>query len=306
MLRRALLALVAAALLTVATGCSQERLFDSAVRLEQKIAGLEQKSLHVADHNIYYVEGGTGPTIVLLHGFAADSGNWTRFAGRLTGRYHVVIPDLPGFGNSSQNPSANYSIQAQTERVRDLMRALGIKQFHLVGNSMGGYIGAYYAAVHPEDILTLGLFNAAGVTSPTPSFFVQQMEAGNNILLPKDPADYDRILKLAMADPPYIPDCARDVLGKRAFSHSEFNRKIFTDLQQAKLDLVPYLPKIKAPTLLLWGDLDQIIDKSSISVFQTHLTGTKTTVELLPGLGHAPMIEQPVEAAQRYLGFLGT
>ena len=80
MLRRLFLAASAALVLSFTTACSQEDVTYSALRLEQKMAGLERKTLQLGDHEVTYLEGGKGPTIVMLHGIIADSGNWTRFA----------------------------------------------------------------------------------------------------------------------------------------------------------------------------------------------------------------------------------
>lgn len=306
MLRRTLVAVSATLLLSLTAGCSQEEVVDSALRLEQKFAGLERKSIKVGDHDIVYLEGGKGPTILMLHGITADSGNWTRFAGHYTGQYHVIIPDLPGFGDSSRIESASYSIPAQSERVHQLMQSLGVSQFHLVGNSMGGYIGAYYAAHYPDQVLTLGLFDAAGVDSPHKTEFMTKLMSGDNQMLPKNREDFKRVLQLVMEDPPFIPGMARDVLADKALEHREFNRKVFNELQQQQLDLAPYLQKIKAPTLLLWGDKDRVIDISSIEVFKHNLTAAKTTVSVLPQIGHLPMLEQPGETAKRYSAFLGS
>jgi len=79
-----------------------ETLFKLAIKAERYSAGLVQKEIQVDDHKIVYLEGGKGQTIVLLHGFGANKDNWTRFAKYLTGNYHLVIPDIPGFGESSQ------------------------------------------------------------------------------------------------------------------------------------------------------------------------------------------------------------
>ncbi len=307
MLRRLFLAASAALVLSFTTACSQEDVTYSALRLEQKMAGLERKTLQLGDHEVTYLEGGKGPTIVMLHGITADSGNWTRFARYYTSNYHVVIPDLPGFGDSSRIATASYSIPAQSERIHAFTQALGVQQFHLVGNSMGGYIGAYYAAHHPQNVLSLGLFDAAGVDAPQRTAFMEDLYAGRpNQMLPADREDFRRVLKLVMEDPPYIPGFAIDVLADKALKHREFNRKVFAELQQQQLDLTPLLPKIKAPTLLLWGELDRVLDPSAIPVFQRHLTAAKTTVEILPGVGHLPMLEQPRETAKRYTAFLGS
>lgn len=268
MMRRLFVAASAAFILSFTTACSQEDVTYSALRLEQKIARLDRKTMQLGDHEVTYLEGGQGPTIVMLHGITADSGNWTRFARYYTDNYRVVIPDLPGFGESSRIPTASYSIPAQSERVRAFMQALGVQQFHLVGNSMGGYIGAYYAAQYPDTVLSLGLFDAAGVDAPQRTAFMEDLYAGRpNQMLPTDREDFRRVLKLVMEDPPYIPGFAIDVLADKALKHREFNRKVFAELQQQQLDLAPLLPKIKAPTLLLWGEQDRVLDPSAIPVY---------------------------------------
>lgn len=305
MLRRLFIAASAACVLSLTTACSQDEIAQSALRLEQRLSGLERKSIQIGDHQVTYLEGGQGPAMVMLHGITADSGNWTRFARHFTGNYRVIIPDLPGFGDSSRIQTASYSIPAQSARVHALVQALGVQQFHLVGNSMGGYIGAYYAAQNPQVVLSLGLFDAAGVDAPTQSQFIKDLYAGKeNQMLPQDRDDYKRVLALVMQDPPYIPGFILNGLADKALEHREFNRKVFAELQQQNLDLAPYLPKITAPTLLLWGEHDRVLDISAIAVFQKHLTASKTSVSIVPDVGHLPMLEQPAETAKRYAAFL--
>jgi pimeloyl-ACP methyl ester carboxylesterase len=92
----------------------------------------------VGKHTIVYLEGGRGESVLLLHGFGADKDNWNLFSRYLTKRYHVIAPDLPVFGESSKIWSDQYNISAQVERVHDFVKQLGLKSFHLAGNSMGG------------------------------------------------------------------------------------------------------------------------------------------------------------------------
>ena len=65
-------------------------------------AGLVKKEIQVDSHRIVYLEGGQGETVLLLHGFAGNKDNWTYFAEPLIRDYHVVIPDLAGFGESTK------------------------------------------------------------------------------------------------------------------------------------------------------------------------------------------------------------
>ena len=105
-------------------------------------------------------------TCCLSTGSGADKDNWDRFAKRLTGSYRVIAPDVPGFGDSSKIPGAKYDMQTQVMRVHEFVRAIGLKKFHIAGNSMGGLIAGMYAASYPEDVLTLGLFDAGRGEGP--------------------------------------------------------------------------------------------------------------------------------------------
>src|SRR5512139_136128 len=87
------------------------------VGLQRKAAKLTVKSAAVGDHTIVYSEGGTGETILMVHGFGGNKDNWLRFAKFITPQYHVLIPDLPGYGESTRLEDARYNIMTQVERL---------------------------------------------------------------------------------------------------------------------------------------------------------------------------------------------
>jgi len=112
-----------------------ETAFDLAIDAQRRSADLVKKEVQVDDHRIVYLEGGTGETIVLLHGFGGYKDQWTAFAKYLKG-YRLVIPDVAGFGESSRVPTANYSVESQVGRIDRFVEALKLDQFHLAGNSL--------------------------------------------------------------------------------------------------------------------------------------------------------------------------
>ncbi len=87
-----------------------ESVFKLAVNGQRRSADLVKKEVQVDDHRIVYLEGGKGETVVLLHGFALNKDSWAAFAKYLKG-YHLVIPDVPGFGESSQVPTDSYDVR---------------------------------------------------------------------------------------------------------------------------------------------------------------------------------------------------
>src|SRR5947209_15402352 len=125
------------------------------INLERFKAGFRRKSVQLGDHRIVYSEGGKGEPVLLLHGFGASSDNWNRFASRLTKRYRVIAPDLPGWGQSTRIDSASYAYPHQLERLHHFVTQLGLKRFHVVGHSMGGFIASAYAARCPEQVITV-------------------------------------------------------------------------------------------------------------------------------------------------------
>lgn len=279
-----------------------ERVFQAAVSAERYAAGLASKNIPVDQHRIAYLEGGKGETVILLHGFSANKDNWVRFAKDLTGSYHVIIPDLPGFGESSKLPTESYDIAAQVERLDRFAGAVKANQFHLAGNSMGGMIAAAYGARYPAKVKTLALLAPGGLNPPQKSEFIKMLEKGVNSLSINNPADFDRVMAMSFVNPPYMPASFKKVLALQAVSQRAFNDKIMGDITSANITLEPLLPAIQSPVLIVWGDQDKILDKSGAPLLEKGLK--KSTTVVMGNTGHIPMLEKPGETAAIYLKFL--
>ena len=185
-----------------------ETVFKLAIDAQRRSADLVKKEVQVDDHRIVYLEGGAGETIVLLHGFGGYKDQWTAFAKYLKG-YHLVIPDISGFGESSQVPTDNYSVESQVGRIDRFVEVLKLDKFHVAGNSLGGAYAATYDARHPGKVLTLALLDTAGVPFQNKSEFVLQLDKGNNLLLAGNTEDVDKLLALIYAKRPPIPKPSR-------------------------------------------------------------------------------------------------
>jgi abhydrolase domain-containing protein 6 len=288
-----------------------ETLFKLAVKSERNSAGLIKKEIQVDDHRIAYLEGGKGQTVLLLHGFGANKDNWTRFAKYLTGDYHLVIPDIPGFGESSQIQKANYDVENQLRRIDRFTEVMKLERFHLAGNSMGGMFAAIYGAKYPRKILTLALLAPGGVKSPKMSELAILLQKGTNPLLVGNAEDYDKVIELCFVKPPFIPSQFKKVLAADAIAHSDFNKKILDDMKwnhtggmpsPMETFLEPYLPQIQAPVLIIWGDTDRILDVGGVAVLEKNLKNYKTVI--MKDTGHIPMMESPKDTASHYVSYL--
>jgi pimeloyl-ACP methyl ester carboxylesterase len=269
----------------------------------RRSAGLERRTIEVGSHEIVYLEGGNGPAVVLLHGFGASKDLWNTVAGHLTPTYRVIVPDLPGFGESPSKERQRYDAENQALRVRAFLDALSIRDHHLGGNSMGGAISTVYAAKYPEAVKSLLIGAAPGVRSPEESEFERRLEAGENPMLVRNEADFDSLMELAFFRPPSIPGPLKRAMLDMSIRNRDAHSKIFDDFTQAGWSAIePLLPRIQARTLVVWGEEDRIVHPSSASVFAAGIAGSE--VAIFEECGHALPRECPELLVQRYASFL--
>jgi pimeloyl-ACP methyl ester carboxylesterase len=299
-LRTSLVLLCLAALLA---GCDTlgPPVTHAAYSVERWRADLQRKEVVLPDStHIVYLEGGQGEPLVLLHGFGTDKDNFTRVARWLTPHYRVIAPDLVGFGESTHLQDADYHYAAQAERVHAFVQALGLKQVHLGGNSMGGALAMSYAAQHPQEVRSLWLLDTAGVADAPPSELVKIITSGGrNPLMVTQESDFPALVKFTMSDPPYLPGIVMDTLARERIANQALERKVF---EQIATDSVSAAVKgLPTPTLIVWGAEDRALSVGTVPVLQALLPHSQAIV--MPGVGHAPMIERPKQSAEDYLRF---
>jgi abhydrolase domain-containing protein 6 len=272
------------------------------IGLERFKAGFRRRSVQVDDHRVVYSEGGKGEPVVLLHGFGASADNWNRFAGRLTKRYRVIAPDLPGWGQSTRIDSASYAYPQQVERLHRFLEALGLLRVHLVGHSMGGFIASAYAARYPEEVITLALIAPHGVAEPQPSELALSVAAGDNWLVATSVPEFDRLLNKVFAKRPYLPKSVFRLLANHAIRNSAKSARIFAEMQSNDPTLEERLSRIKAPALIVWGEQDRVLHVSCAEIFRQGIKNSELLV--IAGSGHMPLIENARECATAWLKFV--
>ncbi len=268
---------------------------------QRQKSGLTEKSIDVEDHKIAYLEGGKGETIILLHGFGDAKDSWVAFARKLTPHYRVIIPDLPGFGESTKKMDGRYDIATQVTRLHEFARRIGIRKFHIAGNSMGGTIAGIYAADHPDAVMTLGLLDAGGVVDREQSNLTTELARGINPLLVEKPEDFDRLLAFMFVTPPSLPASVKKFIAQKAVESHDFNQKVFNELNLGNMLEVRF-SDIKAKTLIVWGDTDRVFPVSSARIIEGGIKGAKLLI--IKNCGHLPMVEKPEESSGAYLEFI--
>lgn len=268
-------------------------------------ADLSTRSVQIGRTRWVYYEGGKGATIVLLHGYGSDRKAWLHVAGDLTKNFHLVIPDLPGWGDSTRIPGADYSVQAQSRRLYAFLHTLGLTHEMLVGSSLGGAIAGYYASAHPDAVGSLVLMDSFGLGFKQ-NAFARAALAGHDPFVFDDRAGFERMLKLLFDKPPFIPGRFIDVLVGRNKASRKFLQRVFNRLRQPDQYHVldDRLDKLTMPVLAIWCRDDRVMDPSALDTLRKGLTHAPSiSVTVINGCGHVPEIEKPKAVARILTGF---
>ena len=275
------------------------------IQYERNKSDLEVKSLTLASGDkMVYAENGnvTGEPLLLIHGFGGNKDNFTRIARQLEG-YHLIIPDLLGFGASSKPMSADYRSEAQATRLHELLQAKGLaSDIHVGGNSMGGAISVAYAAKYPKEVKSLWLVDSAGFWSAGIHEALAGATLENNPLLINSNEDFYNMYDFVMYKPPYLPKSVKAVFAQERIANKELHAKI---LEQIVTDNVEERAKViaqyKIPTLVVWGEKDQIIKPETVKLIKEIIP--QSEVIMMPEVGHVPMVEALDKTADDYKAF---
>ncbi|WP_435195178.1 alpha/beta fold hydrolase [Natronomonas sp. EA1] len=210
------------------------------------------------DVEMAYYEAGAGETVVFLHGIPTWSFLWRDAATDLEDDYHVVAPDLVGYGNSAAHEGFDRSIRAQEQALSDLLDALDVETCTLVAHDIGGGVALRFAAHQPERVEKLVCSNVVCYDSWPVEFIV-------NMGLPKteamDPAEFEAKLDFAFddgafgeADPEFVAGMKAPWLregGQRALARAAVstNTNHTTEIDYGA---------ISAELLCLWAAADQM------------------------------------------------
>lgn len=284
------------------------------LRLNRGISNLGEHQIDVAEHRVHYLDNGVQSPpagvadgahipIILLHGIFAEKDHWVDFARALPGGTRILVPDLPGFGESSRLPGHAYDYASQTQRLVQWLDALGIRRMHLAGNSMGGTLAAMVALAHPGRVASVAFIGGPhGLRSPTPSPMDRRIDAGERPLVARDDAEFDAMMALVFEQRPFLPYPILQAARRSAVDRAASNEQLWDAQLQDRYQLQAVLPALQAPVLALWGEQDRAFDVSGTQTLATLLPAAR--IERLPGVGHLPMMETPADTARRFAAFL--
>lgn len=278
------------------------------VAMQRGVAALAQmRRSHLRDQHgelDLLVRPGRDPDatpLVCVHGFGGDKETWLLLAAAIGRGRGVIALDLPGHGRSSL-PDAPVTIALHAEAVRRVMDHCNVARAIVCGNSMGGGVALRLAANHPERVSALVLVSSVG-SDVHHHAAVAAWRTGPNPLIPSE-HEIDEFIDNSLDGPTLIP---RSVIRYVATSRSRAARKLRRLFEEfaaghGEEGVPEQLERILAPTLVLHGERDKIIDRRTAEALCRRLP--RAELYHLPRVGHAPQLEAPRRTAALLLDFL--
>ncbi|MGD9704567.1 MAG: alpha/beta fold hydrolase [Acidimicrobiia bacterium] len=266
-------------------------------------------------HSVAYRRAGTGDAVVLIHGLAGSSRTWKDVMPGLARTHDVIAPDLLGHGESAK-PMGDYSLGAHASGLRDLLVTLGVPSATIVGHSFGGGVAMQLAYQHPEMCDRLVLVGSGGLGREV-SWLLRILtlplaEQTMPVLFPRwfadRGSDVSRFLHRRGLDAPRLGEMWR---AYSSLAGAE-NRKAFVRTMRTVIDpggqTVTALDRLylaaHIPTMIIWGERDQIIPVTH--AYAAHAAVPGSRLEILPGVGHFPHTEAPKQFLAVLTDFLAT
>lgn len=277
---------------------------------ERMALGFARRVVEVDGIRWVWAEGGSrdpdAPVLVMLHGYTGSKENWYPVARRLRGRCRLLIPDLPGWGESQREGVAGHGFAAQAARVAAFIRATCDRPVTVLGHSMGGGVAAVLAAREPRLVARVGLFGAAGVRFADNQFGLEVL-AGNNPFGVHDRASLAHYLDILFHDRraiPAMPWPAPAILVAHRRREAAFEQAVLDEIGRGPEQFLPgdEAARIRQPVLLAWGAHDRVIDPSAMDLYAEKMPQARKV--LLAGSGHMTVTEQPDDVAAAIEGLL--
>lgn len=289
------------------TSCSTSRIINYSTA-KNDLTNYESQFTTVDGVEVHYRIEGEGKPLVLIHGFSASLHCWEPLKEELKDEYQIISLDLPGFGLTKM-PEVNAAVDLDdfyVTFVDKFLEKIEVDQFYLLGNSMGGWITWQYASEFPQKVEKMILLNAAGyiedagavksIKFTNSKLFQHFMDKGMPKFLVK------QMIKRSFGDDKKIQKSHIE----RAYQLLNIEGNLQNMRVVANSGVLPDWKKIaniKIPSLIIWGEIDEILSVDDAYRFDQDLTESKLVV--YEKVGHAPMIEHTVQTAKDIIEFLG-
>jgi pimeloyl-ACP methyl ester carboxylesterase len=269
---------------------------------------LSGRLLEVNGRKVWLLEEGRGAPLIYLHGFAdvhSVTENWFPFHERLAERARLLAPAHPGCAQSEENNDID-AIEDVVFHYLEVLDALKLSEFDLVGSCVGGWIAAEIAVRHPEKVRNLLLIGATGL-------FVEGALIGDVFMMaqPERGSSYAGLRKLLFVNEDDSQGVALFPDGKgkledelRRYQMLRFGSRIgFKPPYFYNHSLRNRLYRISAPTLVIWGEKDRMVPLSHGETYARAIPNARP-LKMIQRAGHSVHVERPDETAELIADFL--
>uniref|UniRef100_A0A7N0ZUK6 AB hydrolase-1 domain-containing protein n=1 Tax=Kalanchoe fedtschenkoi TaxID=63787 RepID=A0A7N0ZUK6_KALFE len=248
------------------------------------------------------------PSLVLIHGFGANAmWQWDEFVAKFSPRFNVYVPDMIFFGDS-YTTCADRSEGFQARCLMEALRKWGVGRLSVVGVSYGGFVAYSLAAQFGEEVERVVLV-CAGVCLEEKDvedgmFVVNNVDEASSILMPQRAEKLRELLKLSFYRPmKNVPACfLNDFINVMCKENLQERKELIDTLLKGRK--LSQLPKIHQPTLVIWGEHDQIFPLELAHRLVSYLDG-KPELVVIKKAGHAVNVEKPKKMYKHIKAFLG-
>jgi pimeloyl-ACP methyl ester carboxylesterase len=270
------------------------------------------RTANVGGTTIFYRTGGHGPTVILLHGYAETSRMWNPILPALAERFTVIVPDLPGIGDSGI-PGSGLDMKSSAITIHDLARSLGVQKARVVGHDIGLMVAYAYAALYPSEVEKLVEMDAflpgvgeweAVYNNPANWHFRFNGPTPEQLVKGRERAYYEHYWNDFAADRTRsIPEAERQAY-TTAYARPGRMRAgwaYFVSFPKAAADFAQLSrTKLTMPVLVIGGEkaLGAVLGR------QLKLVATDVQIIVLKDTGHWLMEENPKATREALLGFL--
>src|SRR3984885_6027473 len=261
-------------------------------------------SVPVFGQNIAFYDTGSGPVVVLVHGFGSEARfDWGNVIPPLAEHHRVIALDQIGFG-ASDKPFVDYSIQTYVDFLGEFLRTIRVQEFSLAGESLGGRISALYS------IESLAPENAGPHALPKPRRLILEDAAGMRPLPSASPiaiagtlSDAHGVAIVFHDKSRVTEEVVREAWAMKLKANDGFTeRSLWGNAKTATEVVSGRLAKITIPTLVVWGGSDEIVPLAQGHAYAEGIPGARLAI--IPDCGHGPSIEKPAEFLAIVLPFI--
>lgn len=278
--------------------------------LEAKYATPASRFVEVAGVRVHYLDEGSGPALLLFHGSFGSVFMFDALAAQLRDRYRVIRFDQAPGGLSGPVPEG-FSLTPE-QFTRAFLDRIGVREVALLGTSSGGIYAYRYAASYPQDVRALVLASVPP-SAPVDNAGAQRRLPWLTRLATQACQKYAK---------PWSLTCWRDFLSHtvardeqrsaaRIEQYYDFNRRpdsrtmhSMTAIMRDDALVRDFLARVRAPTLLIWGDLGNVLPPPTAAVLAERLGGTSVRTEFIERVAHYPPMDAPEEVAALVDDFL--